>query len=158
MTQAGRITGFSHLSVQVRDVEKALPFYRDLLGLTVSVDREHSFQAPDADGNRVTFRRREVYLRWEDRPGASYLVLGQHEGGAVGGDAKKIMELGFDHVSFIVDDVEAVVARAREMGVDILTGPKVNDGPANGHPGAAQVKTALFYDPERNIIQVDQWL
>ena len=158
MTQAGRVIGFSHLSVQVRDLEKALPFYRDLLGLTVSVDREQSFQAPDADGNRVTFRRREVYLRWADQPGAAYIVLGQHQGGPVGGDAKKIMELGFDHLSLMVDDVDAVLDRAREMGADILTGPKVNDGPSNGHPGTASVKTALLYDPERNIIQVDQWL
>lgn len=158
MTQPGRITGFSHLSVQVRDLDKALPFYRDLLGLSVSVDREASFTAPDADGNRVTFRRREVYLRWESRAGACYVVLGQHEAGPVGGGAKKIMELGFDHVSFMVDDVDAVLARAREAGAEILTGPKVNDGPANGHPGEAKVKTALLYDPERNIIQLDQWL
>ena len=158
MTEAGRITGFSHLSVQVRDLGKTLPFYRDLFGLTVSVDREQSFVAPDADGKRVTFRRREVYLRWEDRPGAAYLVLGQHEGRPVGGGPSRLMELGFDHVSFAVDDVDAVLERAREMGADILTGPKVNDGPSNGYPGEARVKTALLYDPERNIIQIDQWL
>lgn len=157
MTAAGRINGFSHLSVQVRDLEKTLPFYRDLLGLSVSVDREQSFTAPDPQGNRVTFRRREVYLRWEDRPGAAYVVLGEHES-PVEGDAKRIQEIGFDHVAFAVDDVDAVVERARELGADIMVGPKVNDGPSNGYPGEAQVKTALLFDPERNIIQLDQWL
>ena len=158
MTEPGRIVGFSHLSVQVRDLDKTLPFYRDLLGLQVSVDRMKSFEAPDADGNRVTFHRREVYLRWEDRPGAAFVVLGQHLGGPVGGAATALQELGFDHLAFEVDDVDAVVSRARQMGVDILTGPKVNDGPSYAYPGEARIKTALMYDPERNIIQVDQWL
>jgi catechol 2,3-dioxygenase-like lactoylglutathione lyase family enzyme len=158
VTAAGRITGFSHLSVQVRDLGKALPFYRDLFGLSVSVDREHSFEAPDGDGNRVTFRRREVYLRWEDRPSAAFVVLGQHEGCPVGGGPARLQELGFDHVAFAVDDVDAVLERAREMGADILTGPKVSDGPSYGYPGEARVKTALLHDPERNIIQIDQWL
>jgi hypothetical protein len=44
------------------------------------------------------------------------------------------------------------------MGADVLTGPKVSDGPSYGYPGEARVKTALLYDPERNIIQTDQWL
>ena len=157
MTQAGRINGFSHLSVQVRDLEKVLPFYRDLLGLTVSVDRWQSFTAPDPDGGRVTFHRREVYLRWEGAPGASYVVLGQHDG-PVEGSAKRIQEIGFDHVAFMVDDVEAVAERARQLGAEIMVAPKVNDGPSNGYLGEARVKTALLFDPERNIVQIDQWL
>jgi catechol 2,3-dioxygenase-like lactoylglutathione lyase family enzyme len=158
VTATGRIVGFSHLSVQVRDIDKVLPFYRDLLGLGVSIDRVQSFEAPDANGNHVTFRRREVYLRWEDRPGAAFVVLGEHVGGPVGGGPTGLQELGFDHVAFAVDDVDAVVGRAREMGVDILTGPKVNDGPSYAYPGEARIKAALLYDPERNIIQIDQWL
>jgi catechol 2,3-dioxygenase-like lactoylglutathione lyase family enzyme len=158
VTAVGRIVGFSHLSVQVRDLDKVLPFYRDLFGLTVSIDRMQSFEAPDPAGHRVTFHRREVYLRWEDRPGAAFVVLGQHVGRPVGGGATGLQELGFDHVAFDVDDVDAVLDRAREMGVDILTGPKVNDGPAYAYPGEARIKTALMYDPERNIIQIDQWL
>ena len=98
------------------------------------------------------------YLRWEDRPGAAFVVLGQHLSRPVGGGATGLQELGFDHVAFDVDDVDAVLSRAREMGVDILTGPKVNDGPSYGYPGEARIKTALMYDPERNIIQIDQWL
>jgi catechol 2,3-dioxygenase-like lactoylglutathione lyase family enzyme len=158
MTEAGRINGFSHLSVQVRDLEKMIPFYRDLFGLTVSVDRAASFSAPGDDGNTVTFRRREVYLRWEDRPGAAFVVLGQHEGGPVGGGPARLQELGFDHVAFTVDDVDAVLERARELGADVILGPKVGNGPAYGHPGEAKVKTGMLYDPERNIIQIDQWL
>jgi catechol 2,3-dioxygenase-like lactoylglutathione lyase family enzyme len=112
------VTGFSHRSVQVRDIEKVLPFYRDLLGLTMSVDREHSFSAPGT---------------------ATPLQQG----------------IGFDHVSLMAD---AVVGRVEELGFDRLTGPSNNDGPANAHPGDATVRTALFHDPEGNIIQVDQWL
>jgi catechol 2,3-dioxygenase-like lactoylglutathione lyase family enzyme len=158
MTATGQIVGFSHLSVQVRDIDRVLSFYRDLFGLGVSIDRVQSFEVPDANGNRVTFRRREVYLRWEDRPGAAFVVLGEHVRGPIGGGATGLQELGFDHVAFAVDDVDAVLGRAREMGVDILAGPKVNEGPSYGYPGEARIKAALLYDPERNIVQIDQWL
>ncbi|WP_029429882.1 VOC family protein [Blastococcus sp. URHD0036] len=152
------VTGFSHLSVQVRDIEKVLPFYRDLLGLKVSIDREHSFSAHSgADGERVEYSRREVYLRWEEGPGAAYIVLGQSKR-EMKGSATPLQEIGFDHVAFEVDDVDAVVARAEELGYECLSGPNTNDGPANAYDGPAAVRTALFYDPERNIVQVDAWL
>jgi len=152
------VTGFSHLSVQVRDIEKVLPFYRDLLGLTVSIDREHSFSAPGRDGRRIDFRRREVYLRWENRWGASYVVLGQHLDREQEVVATPLQGIGFDHVAFLVADVDTVVDRARQLGFEVITGPKNNDGPANAYSGEATVRTALFYDPEGNIVQVDQWL
>lgn len=151
------VTGFSHLSVQVRDIEKALPFYRDLLGLTVSVDREQSFSAPDPAGGRTEFHRREVYLRWEDRYGASYVVLGQHHGGAKG-ENTPLQGIGFDHIAFMVDDVAATVDKAKELGYEVIVGPKDNGGEGNAYPGPAIVRTALFYDPERNVVQVDQWI
>ncbi|WP_433598320.1 VOC family protein [Nocardia sp. CA-135953] len=152
------VTGFSHLSVQVRDIDRVLPFYQDLLGLAVSIDREHSFSAPDRDGTRIDFHRREVYLRWENKWGASYIALGQHVGRTQDGTATPLQGIGFDHVAFLVADVDAVVLKAKEMGVEIITGPKNNDGPANAHPGDATVRTALFYDPEGNVVQIDQWL
>ncbi|MVZ99903.1 hypothetical protein F8568_005810 [Actinomadura sp. LD22] len=152
------VTGFSHLSVQVRDIDKVLPFYRDLLGLTVSIDRQKEFSAPDREGRRVHFRRREVYLRWENRWGASYVVLGQHFDREQEGSATPLQGIGFDHVAFMVDDVRATVDRARQLGFEVITGPSENDGPANAHPGAATVRTALFWDPEGNVVQVDQWL
>jgi catechol 2,3-dioxygenase-like lactoylglutathione lyase family enzyme len=40
MTRWGTV---SHLGIGVRDFEVALPFYRDLLGMRVVVDREERF-------------------------------------------------------------------------------------------------------------------
>ncbi|OLO25768.1 glyoxalase/bleomycin resistance/dioxygenase family protein [Streptomyces sp. MNU77] len=152
------ITAFSHLSVQVRDIDKVLPFYRYVFGLHVSVDREQSFSAPGPDGRRIDFRRREVYLRWADAPGSPFIVLGQHLNGEQEGGPTPLQGIGFDHVAFYVTDVDAVVERARESGARMIAGPKNNDGPSYGHPGEATVRTALFYDPEGNVLQIDRWL
>lgn len=153
------ITGFSHLSIQVHDIDKCLPFYTEVLGLVPSVDREQRFSAPDPEGGRTEFHRREVYLRWENQPGAGFVVLGQHLNRAQTGAAARLQQIGFDHVAFYVDDVAGVVRRARAVGVDVMVGPKENDGVSYGYvEGEASIRTALLYDPERNIIQVDQWL
>ncbi|WP_274535314.1 hypothetical protein [Pseudofrankia asymbiotica] len=40
-----------------------------------------------------------------------------------------------------------------------MVGPKENDGASQGYvEGEASIRTALLYDPESNIIQVNQWL
>lgn len=53
--------GFHHLAVQVRDLERVLPFYRDVLGLH----------------ERVRHSREDGSLRsiWMDVPGGGFLAL-----------------------------------------------------------------------------------
>ena len=57
--------GISHVAIGVRDIERSLSFYRDALGLTVSLDKEESVR-----GSQRLFagpaqnRRRVVYLKW----------------------------------------------------------------------------------------------
>ena len=53
------VRGFSHVAVGVTDMETSLGFYRDLLGLTVTLDvEEGAFGGP-----QDAYRRRAVYLR-----------------------------------------------------------------------------------------------
>jgi catechol 2,3-dioxygenase-like lactoylglutathione lyase family enzyme len=154
-----RITAVSHVSIQVTDMARSLAFYQSLFGLAVSVDREETFRALDADGSVQTFTRHAVYLRWEDRPGASFIVLGEHQGRTPEGRPAKLQQLGIDHVGFYVDDVAAIFERARALGATLITpAAKEGEGPAYGHPGDATIRTALFHDPDGTVIQVDQWL
>jgi catechol 2,3-dioxygenase-like lactoylglutathione lyase family enzyme len=85
-------------------------------------------------------------------------VLGQHLGRTAPGSPAKLQQLGIDHIGFYVNDVVAVVDRAHSIGAQVIVGPKENDGPAYGYDGEASIRTALFYDPDGTIIQVDQWL
>ena len=68
------IQAVSHIAVGVRDMDVALPFYRDVLGMYVSADKVEEFpQGPD----QPPAQRRAVYLRWVDGPHASFVVLDQ---------------------------------------------------------------------------------
>ena len=63
----------SHVAVGVRDMDRSLTFYRDLIGLDVRFDDIEEFRGAEAP--RV--RRRGVYLRWSDDPHAPFIVLDQ---------------------------------------------------------------------------------
>ena len=68
------IQAVSHIAVGVRDMEVALGFYRDVLGLRVTADKIEEF--PQAPGLPPA-QRRACYLRWVDGPHASFIVLDQ---------------------------------------------------------------------------------
>ncbi|MGA2410258.1 MAG: VOC family protein, partial [Candidatus Binataceae bacterium] len=73
----------SHIAIGVRDMERSLAFYRDLLGLRVTTDAmENVGGVKRLFANDQKGKRRAVYLRFEDGPSASFLVLSQSPGAA----------------------------------------------------------------------------
>jgi catechol 2,3-dioxygenase-like lactoylglutathione lyase family enzyme len=146
-------TGISHIAIGVTDIERSLAFYRDTLGLQLTVDRE------EVSGPPRPKHRRACYLRWEQRPGAAYVVLGQQVEPAPHGEAKPIHAVGFHHVSFLTDDLPGLVEKVRAAGYEVWFSGSIHDGPANAEPADGHaVMTAMVYDPDHNIIQFDQWL
>ena len=94
---------FSHLAIGVKDMEAALGFYRDLLGLKVDLDRIERGGTPD--------ERRAVYLRWEDGPDSTFIVLGQTKN-LIPGEPLKMNQLGYHHFAFWVEDLEETLEKA----------------------------------------------
>jgi catechol 2,3-dioxygenase-like lactoylglutathione lyase family enzyme len=148
------ISGFSHVAIGIRDAERSIPFYRDVLGLTVSLDVEER-------GERTPFHRRAVYLRWDRSPDDRFIVLDQHLDRPPKGEAKALFEVGVHHFAFAVSNIEAIVARAEAAGVWVSPG-RINtySGLAYGVAGDDKpaVRTAILKDPDGNIIQLDEWL
>lgn len=124
----GSITGFFHAGVTVSDMERALAFYRDGLGLEIEFDKE--LHGPylkvvlDLDFDYI----RAVYLRI---PGGGFVELLEYHGIERLSAASRPNDYGAGHVCFYVDDLEAVYARLRDAGyrarsegvVDITEGP-----------------------------------
>src|SRR5688500_7015566 len=106
----------SHIAIGVRDMETSLKFYRDVLGLKVSADRIEEF--PQAEGEEPA-RRRAVFLRWEERPHATYILLDQQLTKERMGQPKAIYEAGIHHFGFWVDDIKSVMERARASDLEI---------------------------------------
>lgn len=148
----------SHIAIGVRDMERSLRFYRDLLGLKVTLDTmENIGGLKTLFANPQKGKRRAVYMRFEDGPHASFLVLSQHPG-ETAGEPIKLDQVGVHHFSFWVDDLRERVEKLRAAGVPILVPPYESDSVAYGEPPGKKVLTSLFQDPDGIIVQFDQRL
>ena len=149
------VLGISHVAVRVSDMERALTFYRDIIGLRVTLDTvETAFgKNPDA------YRRRAVYLRAEDGPHAFFIVLDQQLDQPPFGAPPRILQLGTHHFSFWVDDLEEKFERLVAENYRAIVSPTPADAVAYGEPaGSGRVLTAIVKDQDGNPVQLDQRL
>jgi catechol 2,3-dioxygenase-like lactoylglutathione lyase family enzyme len=145
------VTNVSHIAIAVRDMDRALPFWTEVVGLHASLDTIEEF----AISGR-TLRRRAVYLRQREGANEPFLVLDQPCDGAAPGEAKAMFDLGIHHVGFWVDDIDEIEARARVYGAPIISGPVTTDSLRYGEAAGSQVRTLLVRDADGNVIQFDQ--
>lgn len=148
--------GISHVAIGVSNMDKSLPFYRDLLGLRVTLDTlENVGGLPALFRDAQKGKRRAVYLRWEDEPEASFIVLSAPVGPS-SGEPIKLDQVGIHHFSFWVNDLRARVEKLQAAGVPILVPPLVSDTVAYGEAPGGKVLTCLFQDPDGIILQFDE--
>jgi len=103
--------GISHVAIGISDMERSLRFYRDLLGLTVTLDKEEPVRGSERlFADPAQNRRRAVYLKWAEGPEAGFVVLSQKPG-EPSGRPIKIDQLGIHHFSFWVNDLRERVER-----------------------------------------------
>jgi catechol 2,3-dioxygenase-like lactoylglutathione lyase family enzyme len=150
-----RILNVSHIAIGVRDMDTSVAFYRDVLGMTVTLDEIEEF----GDGERFPrTRRRGAYLRWDHDPHAPFVVLDQQLSTDPFGEPATLFQVGVHHVGFWVDDVDAVADRARAAGLEPMTRPANADTVAYGEAPGRTVRTMFLRDPEGNVVQFDQRL
>jgi catechol 2,3-dioxygenase-like lactoylglutathione lyase family enzyme len=156
------IIGLSHANIRVRDIDACLPFYVDVLGLKVTLD-ERGQQVSE----RLTDRRRAVFLRWGEGPKQSFVVLQSIpivEGETVPelhGHQARLWAMGLNHFGFWVDDLEPILARAEKAGVQLARATVTCVARHYGYDDPSDapcVRTAQMADPEGNVIQLEQWV
>jgi catechol 2,3-dioxygenase-like lactoylglutathione lyase family enzyme len=146
------VRAVSHIAVGVRDMERALRFYRDVIGLRVTSDRLQKFTSFTTG---LPVSRRGVFLRWRDGPDESFVVLDQLLPEPAPGKARELFDPGTHHFSFWVDSVDEVVERARAGGFPVIY-PHVADSEDYGEPRGGRVKSVFLQDADGNFVQVDQ--
>lgn len=150
--QPTRPRNLSHIGIGVSDMDASLEFYCGVIGLAVAVDHIEDMKHPE-------FRtyRRGVYLRWADGDDDAFIVLDQTLGDAGDrGSPKKLFEIGPHHFGFWVDDVDAVVARAKAGGHPVLIEPLTGDSAGYGEPAGRPIRVSMLKDPDGNFVQLDQ--
>lgn len=150
--------GVSHVAIGISNMDRSLLFYRDLLGLRVTLDTEENVGGlPTLFRDAAKGKRRAVYMRWEDGPEASFIVLSAPVG-PPSGEPIKLDQVGIHHFAFWVKDLRAKVEKLKAAGVPILVPPLEADTVAYGEPTGKKVLTCLFQDPDGIILQFDERL
>jgi catechol 2,3-dioxygenase-like lactoylglutathione lyase family enzyme len=107
------ILRLDHVAIVVHDLDRALQFYRDLLGFTVIQRRE----LPERVIVALQSGEAEIDLWWYRQVSAESPV-------------SKITDIGVKHVCFLVADVEYIYATLRAKGV-AFRNPPTRGGPLN---------------------------
>lgn len=144
-----KIRNTSHIAIGVSNMQVSLRFYRDLLGLKISLDDPN-----ENPGGRLSQARHGAYLRWEDGPDATFLVLSENR--PISGGALHLDQVGIHHFAFWVDDLDATFEKVQAAGVPVIMPPTIFDSAAYGEAPGGQVKTTLFKDPDGIVVQLDQ--
>lgn len=120
-----------HIAITVQDMDRAVGFYRDVLGLEVLGQLMLS-----DDTLKLVFLQ----------AGAARLELFAFtEEGRRNDASDRNEDLGYKHLAFSVDDVDAVSARLQEHGVNFTVEPT---------DAAGGVRLAFFRDPDGNLLEI----
>ena len=129
-----KVRQFDHVNLNVRDVERSVRFYGEVLGMKL-VRRD-----VDAAG-KVTFVAVKAGPQIVDlRPKPEYDPPAEPDP----------RTQGYNHLALLVDplDGQALIAHLKALGVEIQRGPVQNRG-------AYGMGTAIyFYDPDRYVVEL----
>ncbi|HIM80377.1 MAG TPA: VOC family protein [Dehalococcoidia bacterium] len=143
--------GMSHIAICVRDMDKSLGFYRDILGMEVTFDGPTD---PTEGGRPHNYKharktRRRVSLSSGEGVPIPSLTLTSHPGEEPDGNPILLDQVGITHFSITVADVNALAEELISKGVE-PAGPKESFINAEG-----KFRYIYVRDPDGILIQFD---
>jgi catechol 2,3-dioxygenase-like lactoylglutathione lyase family enzyme len=141
------ISEYLHVGISVRDLEKSVKFYTEVLGMEEGIRVSHKgekiSQVVDVEDTEVDVcyvtngkhRLELIEYKNKDKAKSNYTYKSQDDPGLV-------------HIAFIVDDVDEMFQKIKELGYDFNSPPMVTreNGP----------KIAFFRGPDNVIIELYQ--
>ena len=137
-----------HTGIVVKDMEKCLLFWRDIMGLKVVFDDWGEGNFIDTVQDLTNVKVNMIKLAAPDGTLIELLKDEHHPGDPPA--VRLLCDRGISHVAFTVADVEASFLVLRDAGCDLLSDPITSpDG-----------KARLFFarDPEGNLLEIVQEL
>jgi len=133
------ITAVHHVSFTVSDMEQSLDFYRGALGFEVLNDRTVEGSFAETVTTLKGVRMRIVHLSGYGQG----LELIQYLAAAGQSEAPRTCDTGSAHLCYVVDDIEAEIARLSALGVRFLSEVMTVEGGPN-----AGNRMVYFLDPD----------
>ena len=159
--------GMSHVELTVRDLERSLHFYRDLLGFHVA--KEGTERDLAGDGEYQQYQR--GLFEQPDRPlRFAILHYGKANRGPYGmgegvpsivlitplqtpptGTSIQIDQVGITHIGFWVDELDTLCKELTSKGVTLAASPHILVKTSTG-----TIRSAYVRDPDGIILQFDE--
>ncbi len=132
-----------HIGIVVRDLKKAIRFYKDIVGLRIEKEALESGEYIDTVLGLKGVSVRTVKMSFGDSNMIELLCFRLRTGNTVNRD---ICGRGYSHIAFTVDDVDLEYRQLRQKGIRFVSSPQVSpDGKA---------RVVFCRDPEGNFIEL----
>ncbi len=140
------IQGTRHVGIVVGDMERALRFWRDIMGLEPVADFWEEGEFIDAVENLQGVKLHMIKLRAPD--GMLVELLQDHHHPTSPPSNNDLCDRGIRHIAFTVADVDNAWVTLRREGCEVLSKPVT----------APDGKARIFFarDPEGNLIEMVQ--
>lgn len=145
-------TSVAHIGFTVRDLDRSVAFYRDVLGL--SYLGEMLMEGPETDAlfQRPGCRARVAYLR-PTEPSAPPVELIEFLGQDVRKSVPSLFKTSISELCFSTDDIDREYQRLSAAGVRFLSEPQTFDSTTYGF---GKSRAVYFFDPDDNILELIQ--
>jgi len=143
------IRGVHHTCITVRDLDRSIAFYRDLLGLELVLTEESERSSDDRSDN-LGISNAKVKLAIL-RTGEARIELIEYVTAQGRDFDRQNNDVGATHIAFQVDDIEAAYHSLRDQGVRFTAPPTtIPAGPMKGW------KWTYFFDPDGISLELIQ--
>ena len=145
-----RLTGISHTSFTVSDMDRSLAFYRDVLGMVLVLEIERKGEYIE---QVVGFPGASLRIVGLKLPSGSDHILELIEYRAPRGERIDLRTCnpGSPHLCFVTDDIYAAYDELRGKGVQFKSAPvRIPSGPSAGG------YDAYFLDPDGITLELSQ--
>jgi catechol 2,3-dioxygenase-like lactoylglutathione lyase family enzyme len=141
------MTRIHHTGLTVSSLERALPFWRDALGMQVVMQQDKQGGYFEAIVGEHGVDVRVAQLEFADGEGRIELFeFRSPRGGRV---TLRTADVGFAHVCVTCDEIEALLARLIEAGGEAVSEPVAVDSGANAGGRAVYVR-----DPDGHVLEL----
>lgn len=143
------MTTLAHTGLTVRDLDRSLAFYRDVLGMEVVFEQE---KRGGYLADIVGYRDAHVRMAHLEFPGGGHRVeLFEYLHPTAQGDPGEPRDVGITHVCLAVDDIDALFERVVAAGASPLSQPVLVDTGANAGGRGVYVR-----DPDGVLLELFQ--